>query len=99
MQMPIFLVTPLARNFSAVKEAISKAGDAADWMELQNQAGFLVSFKGTSIELSNLIGITSADRGQPSTLGSAMVTTVASYYGRGPTDMWEWLKTRFESQS
>lgn len=71
----------------------------ANWRELQNQAGFLVSFQGTSIELSNLIGITAADKAQPSSLGSAMITTVTSYYGRGPADMWEWLKTRIEGQA
>lgn len=97
--MPIFLVTPLAKNYSPIRQAVAEKVSAGEWMELQNQAGLLVSFKGTSVELSNLIGITHPEHGKPSTTGSAMVTTVNSYYGRGPTDMWEWLKTRFESQA
>lgn len=96
--MPVFLVTPLANNFSQVKKALSANLPTPDWLELQSQAGFLVAYGGTSVELSNTIGITHADRNQPSSTGSAMVTTINSYYGRGPTDMWEWLKTRFEGQ-
>lgn len=53
---------------------------------------------GTSVEVSNALGLTSADPDFKPTIGSAMVTLVGSYYGRGATTMWEWLKTRFESQ-
>jgi hypothetical protein len=96
--MPIFLVTPLANNAEQLGVAIHTHISPEECYELQAQSGWLVNYRGTSVEISNLIGITTADPEQKPTLGSAMVTTVGSYYGRGSTTMWEWLKTRFESQ-
>ena len=94
--MPIFLVTPLAKNFASLKSEIAKVMPEENWQALQNSAGFLIKFNGTTIELSNLIGITDSDKSKQSRTGSAMVTLIGSYYGRGPSDMGEWLKTRFE---
>lgn len=94
--MPVFLVTPLGHNADQIGQAVRGVVPAEDVLELQGRSGFLVSFPGTSVDLSHKIGITSPDREQPTTLGSAMVTTVGAYYGRGPTTMWEWLKLKFE---
>ena len=96
--MAIFLVTPLSNNAAQVAAAIAKALPAEDVYEVQNRAGWLVSHSGTTVELSNLIGITSADKEVKPTLGSAMVTSVGSYFGMGSTAMWEWLKSRIEGQ-
>lgn len=94
--MPVYLITPLANNAKRIGEALATHIDADDTHELQSSAGWLVSFKGTSIELSNLLGITSPSGKPTSGIGSAMVTSIGSYYGLGSTSMWEWLKTRFE---
>lgn len=95
--MPVYLVTPLADNFDALGEAALEKLPQSDVYEVQGNAGWLVSFRGTSVELSHLIGITSADKNAPaSKLGPAMVTGIGSYYGRASTGMWEWLRTRFE---
>ena len=96
--MAIYLVTPLAHNGDQISSALKAKVAEDDRHELQNRAGWLVSFKGTSVELSHLIGITSKEPTETLELGSAMVTSVGSYYGRGSAAMWEWLKTRFESQ-
>ena len=94
--MPVYLVTPLSQNADRIKAAVALRLPSEDQHELQSSAGWLVDFRGTSVELSNLIGITTTE-GKPSDgLGSAMVTSVGSYYGLGSTAMWEWLKTRFE---
>lgn len=97
--MPIYLVTPLADNCDAVSAAVKEAIEQIDAYKLQNEAGWLVSFPGTSVELSNTLKITGQEPGTPSPVGSAMVTSIGSYYGRGSTEMWEWLKTRFERMS
>lgn len=97
--MAIYLVTPLAHNADQVRDAVRAALPLENIFELQGRAGYLVSFKGTSVELSNLIGITSPEGVSKSTIGSAMVTSIGSYYGMGSTAMWEWMKTRVESQS
>lgn len=94
--MAVFLVTPLSTNHELLRAAISSKFQAADFYELQAGAGWLVSAPGTTVEVSNHIGITGQAEGQPALLGSALVTNVSSYYGRGPTIMWEWIKTRLE---
>jgi hypothetical protein len=47
---------------------------------------FIVSFAGTSKDLSDLLGITDG------TAGTAMVASISGYFGRAPNEMWEWLK-------
>lgn len=95
--MAVYLVTPLAANFDQLGTALKAELSAEDVLELQHRAGYLVSFGGTSVDLSNKIGITSAAKDAPApTIGSALVTSVTAYYGRGSTSMWEWLRLRFE---
>lgn len=96
--MPVYLVTPLGHNADQVGTAVRAKVAPEDRFELQNRAGWLIRHRGTSVEVSNDIGITSADQTAPSGLGSVMVTSVGSYYGRGSTTMWEWLQTRFEGE-
>lgn len=96
MTMPVYLITPLANNFGKVLNAVAAKISEDDYLALQKESGVLVSYRGTSVELSHHLGITSKDRSLPSTTGSAMVTAVGSYFGRGPSTMWEWLKIRFE---
>jgi hypothetical protein len=47
---------------------------------------FVVSFTGTSKDLSDALGITDG------TAGTAMVASISGYYGRAPNDLWEWIK-------
>lgn len=96
--MPIYLLTPLGDNTDALRAAVDSKIPEADRFELQSRRGWFISYEGTTVELSNLIGITSTKEGFVPSLGSAMVTSVSSYYGRGQTSMWEWLKTRIERQ-
>lgn len=97
--MSIFLVTPLADNAEKIRSILTSAIGEHDFFCLQNEAGFLVRFNGTTVELSNKIGVTGQAAGQPSETGSTLVTSLTTYYGRGPADMWEWLKTRFEGNA
>jgi len=77
---------------AAVKKKIASAAR----YELQAKAGWLIEFGGTTVELSEKLGITGQAKGEPVILGSAIIVPITGYYGRGPTDMWEWLKTRVE---
>ena len=97
--MSVFLITPLANNVDRVDEVVSRGLSERDRFKLAGQGGWLVSFPGTSIELSNLLGITGQPEGTAPALASVLITSVGAYYGRGSADMWEWLKTRFESAS
>lgn len=95
--MPVYIAIPLIPDSKQLKQAIESTIPNDNWYELQANSGWLVNFSGTTIELTNHIGITGQAPGESSTVGSAIVIPVTNYYGRGPTDMWEWLKTRMET--
>ncbi len=95
--MPIYQVTPLTRNTAAINQKVEATIEEKDRIKLQADAGWFVDFPGTTIELSKALGVTGVPEGV-APLGSVLIVAVSSYFGRGPTDMWEWLKTRFERQ-
>jgi hypothetical protein len=95
--MPVYLAIPLIEDSAPLKTAAEKTIPVDSRYELQANSGWLIHFTGTTIELTNHLGITGQQKGDPSPVGSAMVIPITSYYGRGPTDMWEWLKIRMES--
>ena len=95
--MPIYLAIPLATSNAPLNASVESKVAAPDRCKLQNDRGWLIKFDGTTIELSNHLLITGQSKGVSSPIGSALVTPISGYYGRGPTDMWEWLKTRFET--
>lgn len=95
--MAIFLITPLAHNADKVDAVVLDVVPERDRFKLTGRAGWLVSFSGTSVELSNKLGITGQPEGSPPSLASVLITSVGAYYGRGQADMWEWLKTRMEA--
>lgn len=98
--MAIYLVTPLSSNHDQLGQALHRVAPVpGDVLELQHRAGYLVSYAGTSVELSHQLGITSPEKGAPpSDIGPALVTAVSSYYGLGSTAMWEWLKVKIEAR-
>lgn len=98
-EMSVYLLTPLAENVEQAGALVQdRLGNGkGDFFELPNGRGWLISFRGTSVELSNLLGITGFPEGGSPTLTSVLITAVNSYYGRAGSDLWEWLKVRFES--
>ena len=94
--MPIYLAIPLKSDSGALNSAVTTSIAEANRHQLQADRGWLIKFEGTTIELSNHLRITGQAEGIPSPVGPSMVVPISGYYGRGPTDMWEWLKTRFE---
>lgn len=86
--MTVFIITPISSP-EAVSKAISEKF-AKDSYAIPKSHSWLVSYGGTAMELSNELGITGG------TIGTGMVASISNYYGRAPTDMWEWIKTRVE---
>lgn len=84
--MPIFAIIPM-KDEHKLKNAMAKA--SVTYLELP-RGEYLVAFKGTSIELSNQLGITDGSS------GLAIVIAVGTYYGRASTDIWEWVKANWE---
>ena len=58
---------------------------------------WLVSSAGTVVDLTAKLGIYDVKSpGAPAT-GIAVILAVSSYYGRAPTTVWDWLKTKMEA--
>ena len=49
---------------------------------------WFVAGDGTSVDVSNILGISTGDT------GSVIVVSINSYYGRASTNTWEWLKVK-----
>jgi hypothetical protein len=94
--MPIYLAIPLRPDSGDLDAAVERLIPEVDRYKLQADRGWLFKFNGTTIEASNGISLTGQAKDEPAPIGAAMVVPVTSYYGRGPMDMWEWLKIRLE---
>jgi hypothetical protein len=86
--MTIFIVTPI-NSPETVAKAISERF-SQDSYAIPRTSSWLVSFGGTAMELSKELGITDG------TAGTGIVASISNYYGRAPTDVWEWMKSRVE---
>ena len=88
--MTIFAIIP-TRDEHQIEAALSKqSSDVLQWMKLP-RGEYLASYKGTTIELCNILGITEG------VSGLAVVFATSSYYGRASNDTWEWIKTHWEA--
>lgn len=89
--MAIFLIVPIANPHLIERELETLKGSGkVDYIKLPT-SGFAVSYSGTSQELSNLTGISEG------TTGTGVVAAISSYYGRAPTNIWDWIKSRWEA--
>lgn len=94
--MPIYLAVPLVSESSRLDSAVEANIGVSDRYKLQADRGWLVRYEGTTRELSDKIGLTGQAKGEQSPVGSGLIVSVTTYYGRGPTEMWEWLRIRLE---
>lgn len=94
--MAIYIAIPLLDSSIFLNAAVESSIPEADRHKLQADRGWLIRYNGTSIELSDKIGITGQTPGETSRVGPTIIVPVSTYYGRGPAEMWEWLKTRIE---
>ncbi|WP_313064463.1 hypothetical protein [Pseudomonas sp.] len=89
--MAIFLVVPTISDSGALTASMQAQQDQGRIKYFELPRGeFFVSYKGTSQELSDLLLITDG------TSGSAIVSSVGSYYGRAGTNIWEWVQAHWE---
>jgi len=62
-----------------------------------SETQYLVSSSGTAIEICAKLGIYDAKQPEKVSTGVAVVLATSSYFGRGPTTLWEWMKAKLES--
>jgi hypothetical protein len=58
---------------------------------------WLVSDVGTAQEVSTKLGVTLRDNPTQTETGPAMVFSMAGYYGRATTEIWDWIKAKAEA--
>jgi hypothetical protein len=80
--MAIFMVVPTSEGKIATKLQETLPGK----FYLLPKGEFLVQYAGTSKDLSDFLGITDGAN------GAAVVASLSGYFGRAPTDIWEWMK-------
>jgi hypothetical protein len=54
---------------------------------------WLIASEGTAKEVSDKLGISTGK------VGSALVIEFAAYYGRANTNIWAWIKNKWEAKS
>jgi hypothetical protein len=60
---------------------------------------WLISMTGTVVELTAKLGIYDVNEPNKPSTGNAIVFAISSYFGRAPTSVWEWIKTKWETSS
>jgi hypothetical protein len=87
--MPIFVVIA-TKNASDVEARIdalaSEPGRAIDRFYPLRGDTWFVSYRGTTKELAEMLGIRQGET------GSGVVVSIENYSGRASNDLWEWLK-------
>jgi hypothetical protein len=98
--MAIYAVIPLANNFGKLTEIVKESfPDDDDTFLLSANAGYLINFSGTSQTLGKKLFITAGkDEAANTYVGSALIVPFTSYWGRGATTMWDWIKARLEGE-
>jgi len=85
--MAIFVVFRVT-DTEAMREAVTRIFPT-DHFDL-GTGEWLISAKGTAQELSDRLGLTD------NRVGSAIIFSMQSYYGRAPSNIWDWIKTKSE---
>ena len=94
--MTIFVVlmqSPQPQIVEAIKNSFAK-----DHLPL-TETQFLISAIGTVQEVVARLGIYDPKDPNAVPTGTAVVFATSSYFGRGPTSLWDWLKTKLEAPS
>jgi hypothetical protein len=94
--MTVFVIL-LPTPAPAVVEGIKKA--FPDNYFSINDTQWLVSTTGTAMEVTSKIGVFDPKVPLSPPIGNAVVFSTNGYFGRAPTNIWEWIKTKLEEAS
>lgn len=86
--MALFLIVALEESVPHVDAGISRAFATSSY-RIEPGKWFVHSTLQTSKEVSDAIGITADPPAVTNLRG--VVVAVKGYYGRGPSDLWEWV--------
>lgn len=92
--MTIFAVLmPIPQQ--ALVEEITKSFPE-DYLSL-NETQYLISTRGTVVELATKLGIYDEKQPEKPATGVAVLLTISSYFGRASPTIWDWIKAKLES--
>ena len=89
--MAIFLVVPTLPSEALQPHLKALQDEEKIKYHVLPRGEFLVSYKGASQELSDLLGISNGS------IASGVVASINSYYGFAGNNIWEWLSAHWES--
>jgi hypothetical protein len=61
-----------------------------DWLKI-GPGQWLTAGRGTAVDVSNLLGISDGKN------GVAIIFSIASYFGRADTNVWEWIRVKLST--
>ncbi|MCK1517263.1 hypothetical protein IVB22_33125 [Bradyrhizobium sp. 190] len=96
--MPIFVLLPQNEPAQRLLPA-AVAREFPDAHKPLANNNWLVAGKGTAQDISAKLGITNPKEPTSSAIGTVMVLEVGSYYGRAASDVWDWIKAKWEATS
>ncbi|GAB7550696.1 hypothetical protein NRB_01900 [Novosphingobium sp. 11B] len=86
--MSIFVVSIVNPSGSAGTIASAVEGYGKPFLKV-SETTYLVSYDGAARQLADEIGVTGGER------GTAIVSEVASYWGRGDPAIWTWMTSHW----
>ncbi len=93
--MAVYVVVPLGDHRKVLAEKIQTLS-AQDVYELPDVSGWLIKFGGTARELCAAIGMPTGKEQYKDDSPTALVTLLSFHFGFGPSEMWEWIRSRTE---
>jgi hypothetical protein len=68
----------------------------SDFLQL-NDTQWLVSTTGTAIDLAARLGVYDIKNPAAPATGNAVIFATSAYFGRAPTNVWDWMKAKLEA--
>ena len=93
MQMHLILGLNGPESVQTLTDTITRVYGSRS-RKLGDRPAWLVAENATAKSVSEKLGITTGEGGI-----SALVTTMADYFGRAETDLWSWIKVQWETPS
>lgn len=93
--MSVYMIVP-TENADQLERIVSKAFTKKDRYVLPNKFACFVRFSGTTQELATLLDLAGTEKKEDRPC-PAVITSVTTYGGYAPTELWEWLNSRKES--
>ena len=91
--MALFVVVALHNSAPAIGKNIAE-GFPDNFYEVEEDKWFVATTLVTAKQVSDKLGITTDDKLPAPPILTGIVIRIGGYFGRGSTDMWEWIAAK-----